>query len=287
MTGKKICITADCACDLSEEVLKKYGVDQIYFYIETDTGRFRDVDEITAQNIFEYLEKGGHKCVTKTPPMEEYIDFFNRKLRFCDEIIHISMSSKVGSSVRNATNAASQLGAAARRIHVFDSEHLSTGMGYMVLHAAEMAAAGHSSAEIISALEELRSKVSTTFIARNADYLFHNEKVNKSIKILCNMFNIHPVLEMKEGSIKLKSFQMGDYEKSALRYIQKELKNPQTIDPARIFITHAGCTISDLKMIRREVDKLMAFDSVMVMQASAAISGNSGPRTFGILFVKK
>lgn len=287
MTSTKICITADCACDLPEEVLKQYGIDLIYFYIETDTGRFRDVEEVSAQNIFEYMEGDGVKCVTKAPPREEFIDFFNRKLRSCDEIIHISMSSHVSSSVHNATNAIGQMGAAAKRIHIFDSENLSTGMGLMVLCAAGMASAGNSSEEILAALKEMRPKVSTTFMAKNADYLFRNGKIKKSVKILCGMFNMHPVLEMKEGLIRLKSIRMGDYEKSALRYIQKELKQPQTIDTSRLFITHAGCSLSDLRMMRREVDKLIAIDSVMTTQASATISGNSGPRTFGVIFMKK
>lgn len=287
MTRKKICITTDCACDLPDEVLKRYGIDLMYFYIETETGCFRDVDEISAQNVFEYVEGGGQRTVSKAPPMEEFLEFFNQKLRTCDEIIHIAISSKISMCVRNSTNAVNQLGAAAKRIHIFDSGHLSTGLGLLVLRAAEMAAAGHGSTEILAALEKLREKVSTTFIARNADYLYRNGKVNKSTRDICSLFNIHPVLEMKDGYLKLKSIQIGDYEKSALRYIRKELKDQQLIDPGRLFITHANCSVNDLKMVRREVDKIMAFDSVMVTKASATISGNSGPRTFGLLFVKR
>lgn len=287
MTRKKICITTDCACDLPEEVLKRYGIDLMYFYIETEMGRFRDVDEISARNVFEYVEGGGQKTVSKAPPTEEFLEFFNQKLRTCDEIIHVAISAQISNCVRNSTNAAERLGAAAKRIHIFDSRHLSTGLGLLVLRAAEMVAAGHSSTEILAALEKMREHVSTTFIARNADYLYRNGKVNKFTKEICSAFNIHPVLEMKEGALKLKSIEIGDYEKSALRYIRKELKEPQIIDTSKLFITHANCSVNDLKMIRREVDKLMAFDSVMVTRASATISGNSGPRTFGLLFVKK
>lgn len=287
MNKRKICITTDCACDLPAELLKRYEIDLMYFYIETESGRFRDVAEITAQNIFEYIEDGGQRTVSKAPPVEEFRDFFNQKLRNCDEIIHIAISSRISMCVRNSTNAANQLGAAANRIHIFDSGHLSTGIGLLVIRAVEMAEAGYSSEEILASLEQMKEKVSTTFIAKNADYLYRNKQISKGIKELCSIFNIHPVLEMKNGFLKLKSIQMGDYEKSALRYIRKELKEPRTIDTGRMFITHAGCSISDLKLIRREVDKLMAFDSVMISTASATISGNSGPGTFGLLFVKK
>ncbi len=287
MAEKKICITTDCACDLPAEILKKYEVDLMYFYIETDSGRFRDVAEITAQNVFEYIESGGQRTVSMAPPVEDFMDFFNHKLRSCDEIIHIAISSKISMGVRTATNAAQRLGAAANRIHVFDSRHLSTGIGLLVLHAAEMVQKGHDSAEILSSLEKMREKVSTTFMAQNADYLYRNDKVSKSVKELCSFFNIHPVLTMKDGYLKLKSIQIGDYEKSALRYVRKTLQKTKLIDSNRLFITHAGCTVSDIRLIRREVDKRMAFDSVTISKASATISGNSGPRTFGLLFVEK
>ncbi|MBE5866099.1 MAG: DegV family EDD domain-containing protein [Lachnospiraceae bacterium] len=287
MDKRKICITTDCACDLPADILKRYDIDLMYFYIETDTGRFRDVDEITAQNVFEYVESGGRRAVSKAPLVEDFRDFFNQKLRNCDEIIHIAISSRISMCVRNSTSAAGQLGAAANRIHIFDSGHLSTGIGLLVMHAAEMAEMGYGVEEILASLERMREKVSTTFIAKNADYLYRNEKVSKTVKELCSKFSIHPVLEMKNGYLKMKTIQIGDYEKCALRYVRKTLKNTQAIDAGRVFITHAGCTVNDIKMIRREVDKLMAFDSVMVSNASATISGNSGPRTFGVLFVKK
>lgn len=287
MTKPKICITTDCACDLPEEVLKSYGVDLMYFYIETESGRFRDVEEITSRNIFEYLDNGGETTVSKAPPTEEFMDFFNQKLRTCDEIIHIAISSQISMCVRNSTNAAARLGAASKRIHVFDSGHLSTGIGLLVIKAAQMAQEGRSVEEILEELEAMKGKVSTTFMAGNADYLYRNHHVSKFVKEICSLFNVRPVLEMKDGNIKLKNIRMGDYEKCALRYIRKELKNPQAIEKDMLFITHAGCSVSDLRMIRREVDKLVAFDSVMVSKASATISGNSGPRTFGVLYVKQ
>ena len=75
MAENKICITTDCVCDLPDEMLKKNNVDQIYFYIRTDNGRFRDIDEITAQNIFDYFENGGVKAISEAPPKKNFIRF--------------------------------------------------------------------------------------------------------------------------------------------------------------------------------------------------------------------
>ncbi|MBQ2824582.1 MAG: DegV family EDD domain-containing protein [Oscillospiraceae bacterium] len=283
---EKICITTDCVCDLPDEMLKDNNIDLVYFYIETDTGRFRDRSEITAQNIFEYLKNGGKKSVTGPPSTEEFIEFFTKKLKKCDEVIHIATGSKISTAVAGLKDAVEKMGSLGERVHIFDSGHLSTGIGHLVLRAAEMVRNGEKdSGKILDELEGMRDRVSTTFMADSADYLYSNGKVSKAVQVICSIFNIHPVLEMKNGYLGLKSIQIGNYEKSALRYIRKELK-AHKIKTDRLFITHAGCTANDIKLIRKEVNRVMKFDSVIVTKASATVSGNSGPRTFGVLFVK-
>ena len=51
----KVYITSDCTCDLSEELLNKYDVEVIHFYISTDRGCFKDRVEMTATNVVEYF----------------------------------------------------------------------------------------------------------------------------------------------------------------------------------------------------------------------------------------
>lgn len=287
MAEKRICITTDCVCDLTPEMLKRYNIDLMYFYIETETGKFRDVDEITSRNIFEYLMDGGKRTITNVPPAEEYREFFEKKLEKYDEVIHITIGQNVSWSFKNSSEAATTMGELGDRVHIVDSGHLSTGLGLIVLKGAQLLVKGHTSQDIIKELEMLRDKVSTTFLANNADYLYLNNKVSKNVKLICSYFNIHPVLTVKDGYLKLKSIQIGNYEKSAIRYIRKELKNAKDIDKEKLFITHSGCSVNDIKLVKKEVDKYVSFENVWVTKASATISGNSGPRTFGVLFARK
>ena len=287
MGENKICITTDCVCDLPDEILKSNNVDLIYFYIETDSGRFKDVDEITAQNVFDYLGNGGVKTITEAPPTDEFVSFFSEKLKAYDHVIHIAISSKISKSVSNAEQAIEQLGTEGKRVHIVDSGHLSTGIAHMVLRAAEMVRSGSDTEKIISEMDDMRSRVSTSFMADNTDYLYLNGQVSKVIHKICTMFHIHPVLAMNKGYLKLRSCYIGNYRKSAARYIRVELKDNKKIKSNRLFITHAGCSTNDIKMIKKYVSSIMKFDEVVVTKASATISSNSGPRTFGLLYIKE
>ncbi len=281
----KLCITTDCTCDLPEEILKKYGIDLVYYYIITENGRFRDLDEITANNIFEYLDNHGRKTDTVAPMPSEFKVFFERKLAEYEEIIHVTISSEVSSGVEHAEEAVRQMGEAGKRVHVFDSQHLSTGMGHLVLAAAKMAYAGKSAEEILVHISEMRKRVSTSFIAMNVNQLHNNGLVSKTVRNVCNMLRIHPVLYMKEGKLKLKSLHIGNYETCLARYVRAELRNAGRIKKNLIFVTHAGCSVKDIRLIQREINRITTFEKVMVTKASATISGNSGPRTAGLLYV--
>lgn len=283
---RRIGITTDCVCDLPKGLLKQCDIDIIYFYIKTERGQFRDGAEVTAANILEYLADGKKRSMTMAPPAEEFIEFFQTQLEKYEEVIHIAISDKISMCVQNSRIAAEKLGELGKRIHIVDSEHLSAGLGLMVLKAAEYRDEGCETEEILAQLEKMKSKVSTTFMAESADYLYQNGLVKKGVKIVCNAFHIHPVLVMRRGQIKLKSVRFGDYRRSVLRYVRKELYKKR-IKCDKIFITHAGCSVSVVKMARKEIDRYLKFDSVMITKASATISSNSGMGTLGLLFEKE
>lgn len=282
---KKIGITTDCVCDLPEEYFLLNDVGVVYFYITTSTGRFRDGYEITSENLIEYLENGGEKAETNAPEPSEYKAFFEEQLKKYDEIIHISISDKVSLSYHNAIEAAKAMNDEGKRIHVVDSEHLSTGIGHIVVNAVDMRDAGSTAQEIIEECERLKKRVSTSFISRNADYLYRNGRVSKIVRDICNAFSVHPILTMKNGKMILKGVKIGNYNNSVKRYIRQELRHNKGIDKRRIFITHTVCTVKKLSEAKAEVNSICNFEEIIITKASATISSNCGEGTLGVLFI--
>lgn len=167
----------------------------------------------------------------------------------------------------------------------FNSGSISTGLGHMVLLAVTLRGNGKSAAEIIEACDFMRSKISSSFIVPNANYLQRMGYASRGIRDLCNLLKIHPVLCTKNGKLTVKTFLVGSYEKAVMRYIRGELKHSKKIDKRQLFITHAGCLGKTLAQVKAEVDNLCKFDRVTVTKASAVISSCCGPETVGVLFV--
>ena len=286
MGDKKVGIIAECVCDLPKNILHEFNIDIVCHLIETESGVFTDTEEITAENILQYMTEGGGKSRSTAPLPESYEAAFRKKLSKYDEVILVSISSGISLSCENARKAVAAMGDEGKRVHVFDSLHLSTGLGHMVIKAAQLAKAGFTADKIIAELEEMRERVSTTFITENADFLCRNGLVPDSVRRFCSAFSIHPVLEMRNGRIVLKGIEIGDYSSAALRYVRKTLNNPKKIDTKRVFITCAGCSVKTVNMIKREIEGCCAFEEMFVTKASATISSNCGPNTFGVLYMK-
>lgn len=281
---KKICITSDCVCDLPEDILEQYEIPVIYFYIHTDRGCFKDMDEITAGNVIEYFENGGQYISTNAPKPYEYEEFFGEVLKNCDEILHIAIASSLSMSMQFASEAAGKFGG---RVHVFDSRHLSTGIAHLVVKAAELVSQNKTCEEIVAVLDKMRDKVSTSFIAENADYLYRNGRVSKLVKTVCAGAKIHPILAMKNGEMMLKGIRVGNYSKSVVRYVRNELKDASKVNKRLLFITHADCSVKIVGKVRKAVEEKCKFDNIIVTKASATISSNCGANTIGVLFVRE
>lgn len=281
---KKVWITSDCTCDMSEALLNEYDVEVIYFYITTDHGCFKDMDEMTATNVVEYFDNGGKQIATAAPAPKEYTEFFQRILQKHDEIIHIAISSKLSKSYENAVAAAEQFGG---RVKVFDSGHLSTGIAHFVIRGVELARENKTTEEILAFFEAMRDKVSTSFIVEDAGYLYRTGRVNKFVKVTCTALKIRPVLGMKNGELKLKTIQIGNYEEAVLRYVRKELKNPAKIKRNRLFITYSTATVKVINKIKKQVNERCSFECVWETRASATITSNSGGNAIGVLYVKE
>lgn len=280
---KKICVTTDCICDLPKEWLEYFEIKMMYSYVQTNEGRFCDIKEISSDNLMKYLKKEGNAATSEPASVEEYENFFASALREAETVLHISASAGISTGYNRAVKAAYSFD----NVTVVDSGHLTSGLGIMVLQAVKMAQEGQGAEAICKEMAVLRDKISTTFILDTAESLYHNGRISKRARNLCRNLNLHPLLYMSQGNIKLKGFKIGKKEQAYKRYIRMQLRHKSRIDTRILFITHVDCTMKELKQIQEEVSKIAAFENVQIQKASATISANCGAGTFGLMFMRK
>ncbi len=280
---RKIYITTDCVCDLPKEFLDHYGIGTMYCYVCIDKGRFCDINEITSDNLLEYLSTGSGNAKSQTASVEEFETFFSNALSIGEQVIHISTAQKTGGGYKIALAAAQGFG----NVTVVESGHLSSGMGLIVMRAAHLVRKGLTVEEIVKDLEKMKVKVSTSFIVPSTESLYRNGKISYNVMKICEVFDLHPVLSMKKGRLYIKEIKSGNMKKAYMEYIRENFKGKKNIDTRILFITYAGCSTRQLKEFKDEVLKYQQFERIEFQKASATISSNCGLGAMGVLYIKK
>lgn len=278
---KKICITADSICDLPDEWLEKFNIKLIYCYVITEKGRFIDTKEVSSAELLDYI-KSGRNAVSSSASEEEYETFFSDMLMEAEQVIHISSASYIGKSHETAVKASEGFS----NVTVIDSGHISSGMGIVVLTAAQMAQDGAGRNAIIEAVNEIKEKVVTSYIMPSVENLYRNGRVSLKIRNICKLLGIHPILRMHNNKIALGGWQLGDMRKSSVNYTKKMLSR-RNIDKRLLFITYAGCSVKQLETICSEAEKRRKFSLIKLQKASSAITCNCGASCFGLIYLKK
>mgnify|MGYP000647087364 CR=1 FL=1 len=134
-------IISDSTCDLSEELVKRYDITILPLHILLGDEEYLDGVNITPQEIFDWSDE--HKTTPKTsaPSAEQAVELLKPYVENGQEVICFAIASGMSSSMNVMRLAAEELNAE-NLVTVIDSANLSTGIGLLVIEAAEMAQQG-------------------------------------------------------------------------------------------------------------------------------------------------
>lgn len=281
-TKKKmfLLISTDSVSDLPEDMTDSARVAVMPYRVVTEGGEFIDGQETGTDGVLSYI-RSGRRAHSESPSVAEYEAFFAEQLTKAQCVVHLTMSGKVSKGYENALEASESFD----NVEVIDTGHLSSGMGFIVLQAAEYAASGMSQEDVIEKIHRLRSLVRTSFIVDDTEYLLRAGRISPRINTICKAFMVHPVLVLKNSKMMVGAIKIGTQRAVWKKYIESVLDNAGRIDKRLLFITHAGLSHEELQEIEKTVRKKVTFDRVIYQKASPAIAINCGTGAFGLLFM--
>lgn len=277
---RRICITSDCACDLPQEFLEKYGIEIMYLYVKTPFGRFADTREIDSDNLTQFVSKETSSAMADSVTVKEYEEFFANTLIKADQVIHFAVSSQCGGSFNVAVKAARGFD----HVKVIDSGLFSGAQGMLVLHAAKMAKEGKKAEEICDEIEKIKPHMQIKFIMPAAHIFSQNGRARAVTAKACQVLQLHPMGEVKQGRARLVGLLGGSLENARRQGIRWNLRHKRKIDHSIIYVTHVGCSVKELEKIKREILRCIPFARVEIQKASFTTACNAGVATIGLAY---
>ncbi len=276
-------IISDSTCDLSQELLDRYNVSLIPLMVRLGDDLFEDRINITPDDIYRWSNETKKAPSTACANSWTLCEVFKKYLADNDELIVFSISRKMSATYANMVAAAAEIGAS-DRVHIIDSKNLSTGIGLQVIEAAEMAAAGHSAAEIVQHLDQMLPKVRASFVVDTLTFLHRGGRCSGAAALAGSVLKLHPKIVVSNGEMLVDKKYRGSLERSVLSYVHDMQEDMLHACPKRVVLTHSGCDDALLDKVRAELEALHHFDEILTTRAGGVISCHCGPNTLGVIY---
>ena len=240
--------------------------------------------EITPDDIFAHVAAGGALASTAAVTPNDYETRFAQLSREYDAVIHINISSDFSACHQNARIAAENY----KNVYVVDSRNLSSGHGHVVMEAVLRAEAGMKAEDIVKELEtDVVPNVEASFILDRLDYMAKGGRCSTVTMLGANVLQLKPCIEVVDGKMRVGTKYRGSFEKCIQKYVKDRLEGREDIRNHRIFITHPHCPEGDVETAREAIEKYQSFDEIIETHAGCTVSSHCGPRTLGVLFIRK
>ncbi len=279
----KIKITSDSTCDLGPELLQKHNIGIVPLIVIKDGKDHKDGVTITPADIFEHVAAGGELCSTSAVSIGEYAEFFETYANDYDGIIHINIGSGFSTCYQSACLAAEEF----NNVRVIDSRNLSTGQGFIVLKACELAETMDDLDAIADTLRTFTEKVEASFLVDKLDYLVKGGRCSAAAALGANLLSLKPCIEVRDGKMTVVKKYRGNYAKCLATYAKERLDGRDDIDRGMLFVTKTVVDPDCYAGVMNAVDTYGHFETVHETTAGCTISCHCGPGTLGVLFMKK
>lgn len=275
-------IVADSTCDLSADLIEKYDITIIPLCIVMGENSYFDGIETTPEEIYKWAD--ANKTTPKTAAVT--IDNAASLLKpFMDEdreIVFFGISSQMSTTCNVVRLIGEEAGY--DKLHVIDSQSLSTGIGLQVLYAARLSMAGESAASIVEKAEKRRSAVSASFVIDTLTYLSRGGRCNSVTALLANTLKLKPEIVVKDGAMIVAKKYRGQLGSVLLKYVKDQEEALLAADKNCVFITHSGCSEDIVAPVKEYLESLSYFENIYVTRAGGVVSSHCGPGTLGVLY---
>ena len=277
-------IISDSTCDLSQELLERYGIAVLPLQVTLGEASYEDGINITVDEIYRWADENKTTPKTAAPSVETAANVLRPWLEKGMELICFSVSESMSTSANVMRLAAKEL-KAQERVTVINSQNLSTGVGLLVIEAAIMAKAGKSAREITESIKAMRPLIRASFVVDTLTYLHRGGRCSGVAALAGSMLKLHPKIVVSGGKMGVSKKYRGKLNRVLPEYVEDMKEELLNARRERVFITHSGCEEETIQQVKTILEGLGRFEEILVTRAGSVISSHCGPGTLGVLFI--
>jgi DegV family protein with EDD domain len=193
-------IVTDSLSDITSDIAQGLGITVVPLTVSFGKESFLDRITMTTDEFYYRLIHDTTWPTTTQPPPGDFVDVYNKLAEETDEILVITLSSKLSGTYQSALNA-KDLVEKECRIEVIDSLTVAMGLGLIVISAAKKAQSGAKLDEVADLVRRAMPRSHLIALFDTLKYLAKGGRIGKAQGLLGAMLSVRPILTVKDGEM--------------------------------------------------------------------------------------
>ncbi len=280
------CSTAD----LSKEHFEARDISYICFHYELDGVQYPDdLGQSMPFDRFYQAMADGSDTKTSQVNADEYEAYFRKYLEEGHDILHLTLSSGISSTINSAMIAKNTLQEEypARKIYIVDSLGASSGYGLLMDQLADLRDKGKSIDEVYRYAEENRLKLNHWFFSTDLTFYIKGGRISKTAGAVGTLLNICPLLNMDNLGRLIPRYKIRTKKKVISAIVEKmaEYADQGVNYPGKCYISQSAC-YEDARAVADLVEKTFPHlnGKVEINSIGTVIGSHTGPGTVALFF---
>ena len=270
-------IIVDSTADLTPAVRAR--VKAVPLAVRFGDWEFLDGVTITAEEFYEKLVTSQELPTTSQPTPAAFEDVFRETVEAGDEVVCITIASKLSGTYQSATIAAEEFPG---KVFVVDSRNAAIASGVLTAYALELADKGLSGEQILQELMEKRKQVRLYAIVDTLEYLKKGGRLSSAVALVGGLLNIKPVICVEDGEIRVVGTARGM--KKAYSLLSEQCAAHGGVDAGKpMLLGYTGQSDEQLRRYMAESTDLWSPETETAI-VGAAIGTHAGPGAVAAAF---
>lgn len=277
-------IITDSAADFEPRELEKLNIICIPLTVTFEETEYQENVNLTKAQFYELLEESRTLPKTSQPSPQLLLDIFEDVKAGGGEAVYICLSSAISGTYQSALMTKTLADSDA--CYVVDSRSATAGQRLLVEHAAKLRDEGKTAAEIVSAVEALRERITLYACIDTLENLYLGGRISQSAYALGTMVQIKPIIQVnRQGQVTVPAKAMGM--KKGAEYLCKTAEKFPS-DPAfPFYVMYTSDRQSGENLAARFRDMGYAIPDENIVQVGAAIGTHVGKNVMGFVYIEK
>jgi DegV family protein with EDD domain len=272
-----IAIVTDSTSDISPDLAIEHDIQVVPAILVVNGQSLEDGRGISREELYHQLPSMKVSPTTAAPSIGTFQQVYETLLKKgADQIISIHVSSVLSGMYNTALVAAKAIG---KQVHVLDSRHVTLGLGYQVLAAAQAAGAGKTLVEIQKVVVDIYKRIHLVAMLDTLEYAYRSGRISWARSNISALLQIKPFVGIEDGKV----IRMGET-RTRQKGIERLYKMLADLGPLEhLAILHSNAETDAIQAV--EFFKTVVKNHPLIINVTSVIGVHVGPNGLGFVAV--